>query len=320
MILLGQMPVIEEFNVGTTWTYTNGAGMQNYGGAENYATLNVGTTPYPNSSTIKITSPVANYSALCGGTTLTVSFPIVGVIENNYDFMVFQYYNAGAWVTQSTFTGVKNLTPSYTIPKTATRFRFVLTTDASLVIWYRANLNAWSLTQGGIFQTPVDISNSYVGGAPKAIQVYYYDITRFTIGCTVSLPITLIEFKGSPEERCNLIEWTTASEQNNDFFTLEKTSDGVDYEIVSIMNGAGNSNMVLDYHYEEYQPWDMTYYRLKQTDFDGKFVYSDLISVYRPNKDKKILKIINILGQEVDDSYVGVKIYYFTDGSFIKKM
>jgi hypothetical protein len=191
-------------------------------------------------------------------------------------------------------------------------------------VWFKVDLTNGQLFTDATHPTSVDYSNSWVynptGPVKGAIAVYYYDITRFTIGCTTNLPITLIEFKGSPEERCNLIEWTTASEQNNDFFTLEKTSDGVDYEIVTIMNGAGNSNMVLDYHYEEYQPWDMTYYRLKQTDYDGKFVYSDLISVYRPNKDKKILKIINILGQEVDDSYVGVKIYYFTDGSFIKKM
>lgn len=292
--LLGQMPIVEEFNAGTTWTYTNGAGMQNYGGTENYATFNMGATPYPNSSTVTITSPIANHSALCGGTTLNVSFPIEGKIENGFDFVYFEYYNAGAWVLKATYTGNQNSTKSYTVPKTATQFRFRLVTDATV--------------------------NTYNPPGPITSTVYYYDITSFTIACTVSLPITLISFDGSPEDRCNLLEWKTASEQNNDFFTLEKTSDGTNYEIVTIVNGAGNSNMLSSYSFEEFQPWDMTYYRLKQTDYDGKFVYSDLISVYRPNKEKHILRIINILGQEVDDSYIGVKIYYFSDGSFIRKM
>ena len=103
-------PVIEEFNPGTTWLFTNGAGIQNYGGAQNYATTNIGTTPYPNSSTVTITSPVYNFSNC--SSNLTVSFPLSGRIENGFDFLRFQYWNGVSWVTQQSFTGTQNTTYS----------------------------------------------------------------------------------------------------------------------------------------------------------------------------------------------------------------
>jgi len=190
---------------------------------------------------------------------------------------------------------------------------------------YNGGWTGYGITTSGTYTITLPPSTQYFSfdlyaGNNGSLNGRYIHIDWFKITCDVVLPITLISFEGTPEERCNQLKWVTASEQNNDYFTLEKTLDGKSYEIVTIMNGAGNSNSLLSYHFEEYQPWEMTYYRLKQTDYDGKFVYSDLISVYRPNKEKKVLRIINILGQEVDDNYNGIKIYYFTDGSFIRKM
>ncbi len=325
----GQMPIVEEFNAGTTWTYTNGAGMQNYGGAENYATFNIGSTPYLNSSTITITSPVYDFSSICAS-DLTVSFPINGIIENGWstddDIVYFEYYNSGSWVTRATFTGNQASTPSYTnIPKTATQFRFRLVTDVSSLVWFKIDLTDGQLFMDVTHPTSVDYSNSWVydptGPVKGAIAVYYYDITRFTINCSLSLPIELISFTGEKKEKNNELFWITATEFNNDYFTVEKTLDGIDFEIVGIENGAGNSNQYLNYSMVDYNVRNIiNYYRLKQTDFDGKYVYSDIISIDNRVEPKQTLKIINILGQEVDDSYIGVKIYYYTDGSFIRKM
>jgi hypothetical protein len=82
-------PVIEEFNPPLSWSVTNGAGVQNYGFAENYLTTNIGTTPYPNSSIITMTSPVTSYTNCLSN--LLVSFPLNGRIENGWDFMYFEY-------------------------------------------------------------------------------------------------------------------------------------------------------------------------------------------------------------------------------------
>ena len=147
-------------------------------------------------------------------------------------------------------------------------------------------------------------------------------ITPPGIVCGLSLPIELLSFTGKVGSNANLIEWVTASELNNDYFTLEKTNNGEDFEVVSIINGAGTSQQTINYHLEEYKPWDITYYRLKQTDFDGKYEFTDLVGVYRNSEinEVKILKVINILGQEVDENYSGPKIYYHSDGSYVKKM
>jgi len=74
--------------------------------------------------------------------------------------------------------------------------------------------------------------------------------------------------------------WVTSNEINNDYFTIEKSNDGINFEIVEIILGAGNSDILLEYSFVDKNPINgISYYRLKQTDFDGKFEYSDIISV-----------------------------------------
>ncbi len=94
------------------------------------------------------------------------------------------------------------------------------------------------------------------------------------------LPITLMNFDAfNLNSNSNKIEWETASEINNDFFTVERSSNMSDWEIVEIVSGAGNSNKVNSYYVPDYNPYQLTYYRLKQTDYDGKFTYSRVTTV-----------------------------------------
>lgn len=95
-----------------------------------------------------------------------------------------------------------------------------------------------------------------------------------------NLPVELFEFKATLKNKQVELDWSTASEINNDFFTIEKTMDGINYEIVGKIKGAGNSVKLLNYQLIDSMPYFGTsYYRLKQTDFDGKFKYSKLVSV-----------------------------------------
>ena len=102
----------------------------------------------------------------------------------------------------------------------------------------------------------------------------------------------------------------------------EKTKDGIDWEVIDREPGAGNSSKQLYYSFvDEDVEKIINYYRLKQTDYDGRFKYSDIISIDNRNisKDKEIDKITNLLGQEVDITYYkGLVIIYYTDGSSIK--
>jgi len=73
---------------------------------------------------------------------------------------------------------------------------------------------------------------------------------------------------------------TVTSEINNDFFTLERSRDAMDSEIIGFVEGAGNSSQTLHYEFVDYDPLPgISYYRLKQTDFDGSYEYSQWVAV-----------------------------------------
>ncbi|NVO03966.1 MAG: T9SS type A sorting domain-containing protein, partial [Bacteroidetes bacterium] len=99
--------------------------------------------------------------------------------------------------------------------------------------------------------------------------------SHFGIGSTnVPLPVELAEFSAKCAENVAHISWTTASETNNDYFTIERSKDGNNYEMVATLKGAGNSNSPKHYTYSDKEVFEgISYYRIKQTDFDGKFKY-----------------------------------------------
>ncbi|MFT7156379.1 MAG: hypothetical protein ACI8Q1_001389, partial [Parvicella sp.] len=95
------------------------------------------------------------------------------------------------------------------------------------------------------------------------------------------LPITLIDFTAKVNESLTVdLNWSTASEINNNYFTIERSKDGVDFAEILTQLGAGNSNTVITYAEIDKMPFQgISYYRLKQVDFDGQFTYSNIISV-----------------------------------------
>lgn len=140
-------------------------------------------------------------------------------------------------------------------------------------------------------------------------------------GCVV-LPIELAKFEGSCEENQQVFEWITSTEINNDYFTLEKSTDGVSYTEAAKVQGAGNSNVNNYYKTTLNLSEENTYFRLKQTDYDGQFTYSkpvyvkcnekiNLTAIYpNPATDEIFVKyqsknqevvgyIINVIGERV---------------------
>lgn len=295
-ISYSQFPYNEEFNPGTTWTFTNGAGIQNYGGFENYATTNIGNTVYPNSSTITITSPNLNLTTCLSG--MTVSFNLSGIIETNYDFLYFEYKNnLGVWVIVQLFTNTQNANFSYiTIPNTATQFRFRLVTDSSV--------NRYCTFFHPIF--------GCLSSSP-----YYYDIRYFNITCNVALPIVLEYFEAYNITNANLLQWKTASEYNNDYFQLEWTTNPENlnsWEKIGTVNSKGESGSTYSYAHKNYTRNSINYYRLTQVDYDGNRETFDIRSVDNTYNKKEVLKVVNSLGQIVDINTKGVLFIIYTDG------
>ncbi|MBN4072903.1 T9SS type A sorting domain-containing protein [Crocinitomix catalasitica] len=95
------------------------------------------------------------------------------------------------------------------------------------------------------------------------------------------LPIELVEFSARALANYMVeLSWKTASELNNDFFTIERSKYGQNWSVIGSKDGAGNSSVTLHYQFIDISPYAGTsYYRLRQTDFDGKYEYSKVVSV-----------------------------------------
>lgn len=137
--------------------------------------------------------------------------------------------------------------------------------------------------------------------------------------CTV-MPIELISFEGKVVFNQISIQWITATELNNDYFTVEKSLDAVNFTVLGHVDGNGNSLHVNQYRIFDTEPNNgVNYYRLTQTDFDGKSETFDIIAVeYDKSIKNRVVKITNVLGQEINENVGGVVFYYFEDGTVIK--
>jgi hypothetical protein len=112
------------------------------------------------------------------------------------------------------------------------------------------------------------------------------------------LPIDLVEFNAQLINKKVKLTWTTVSEVNNDYFTVERSDkNAMDFSFIATVNSyMNNSNVLLNYEAWDNQPLQgMQYYRLKQTDLDGEFTYSELKPVFvGTSKHLKLLTFTDI--------------------------
>ncbi len=148
----------------------------------------------------------------------------------------------------------------------------------------------------------------------------YGEIEEYTVRMSVALPVELIQFETTPYPQWNVVKWTTASEYNSSHFDLEMSTDGEEWRKVATKNAAGNSTEEIKYSYIDYNLNSVTYYRLQQFDIDGQFKTYGPILVTKTITEKKIVKYINLMGQEINPEYAtGVVIEIYDDGT-MKKM
>jgi hypothetical protein len=94
------------------------------------------------------------------------------------------------------------------------------------------------------------------------------------------LPVTLVSFYGEIYSSKNILYWVTASETNNRFFSLQRSSDGNGFKTIAVIEGAGNSSQVLNYSFIDGNPVaGINYYRLEQTDYNGRTFLSNTIAL-----------------------------------------
>lgn len=154
-------------------------------------------------------------------------------------------------------------------------------TDLRVAHWNSVGLN-WENTNNAV-TTSGGCSGGSAGSITTSLVVTAFSPFTFgsMSGSVNPLPVELLRFTGTLNKAGETeLEWVTASERNNDYFTLERSQNGLDFEPLAQVDAAGNSNQIKTYKHKDPSPYSgSTYYRLKQTDFDKSFTYSRIVTV-----------------------------------------
>jgi hypothetical protein len=139
------------------------------------------------------------------------------------------------------------------------------------------------------------------GSVTSGSVTWFSPFTLSSVSSSAPLPIELLSFTAEYNDIDAVdLKWTTASEINNDYFTVERSSDAVDFADLIFKDGAGNSSQIITYNDIDRSPLNgKSYYRLKQTDFDGQFSYSNVVPVDINKSEFEIVNTFNSTDQGV---------------------
>lgn len=165
---------------------------------------------------------------------------------------------------------------------------FIIGSDADLFLIVDSD-------DGSFVNSSLTAISSYAGKIASFDNVDFTNGDYITIASAVRanpLPIELIRFEAALIHNKVELTWSTASEINNDFFSIERTNDGVNWQTIETIKGAGNSTELLHYKTIDANPLvGVSYYRLKQTDFDGKSKIAEPVAIKYFNTVSSHLKI-----------------------------
>ncbi len=151
--------------------------------------------------------------------------------------------------------------------------------------------NTWTVADINATNFGFAFSAKRVGGGGQA-TLAKIDEVIITVYYTTPLPIDLIYFRAQNEDKSVDLFWETATETNNDFFTIERSLDGINFESIANIKGAENSSIALTYQFTDTNPLSGTsYYRLKQTDYDGQ---SELFNSVAVNHEEVGVDLVNL--------------------------
>jgi len=281
-------------------------------------------------------APLFVQGTMCITTFFRNTTGVEGLKRFEFDFNPFGYdsvsplqgtfpgfYNAGNWVASQSgskwififadaagtgkgdFTGIPdscltysfcfNMTPLSNSPQ-LTNVKVNLLTDG-----FGAGFSGWVISGCCPLPKPNCLSGSMPGVSASAQGFgFAFDDPGG------ALPVVLLGFTAVAEGGSALIEWTTASESNNDFFTVERSTDAYSWFELGRIDGAGNSNLVRHYRCYDRKPLSgSSYYRLRQTDFNGLDNYFPPEQIYFGDKQSIYIwpnpaaDYINISGKDL---------------------
>lgn len=142
-----------------------------------------------------------------------------------------------------------------------------------------------------------DVSGNSNGGELISSSRLDFSTNFITFGAgdadNNSLPVEMVFFRATNRINRVELEWQTATEINNDFFEVQRSFDGKEFEVIGLVEGNGNSMATIDYSFKDYAPLaGESYYRLRQVDYDGAFEYSEVLKVNR-KQDSDLVAVPN---------------------------
>lgn len=138
--------------------------------------------------------------------------------------------------------------------------------------------------------------NNYYNFTSPLRPAYQYvsigSITATPTGSCVVLPVELSSFSATRDGKLISLNWQTESERENDYFLLERTTDGQSFETIAKIDGQGTKSSPSNYSFNEINLLsENSYYRLQQVDFNGRPTYHDLTMVV-PYRSEKTLQSV----------------------------
>ncbi|MFA6923160.1 MAG: T9SS type A sorting domain-containing protein [Bacteroidales bacterium] len=289
---------------------------------------NAGTGYYDGSASGGGTSSYAGASTDGFNALYAVGISVLNTSGKVYNYAAWNAYSGGMKVGKYTGTGSDNVDISG------------LGFQPNFVVTYEFGVAGTNHMRNGAITTDNALPFSAGAGAANYIQAFSSDAFQAGTGCYANgtvyayaafggsdgvLPIELTEFKAEyiAPEKTAILRWATASEINNDYFTIEKATDAKNFKMLTTVKGAGNSNATLNYSTKDNEPGTgIIYYRLKQTDFDGKYEYSNVIAINTDDKNTNLSltqpyfneKEINTTVANIDGSALSVEIIDYTGG------
>ena len=230
--------------------------------------------------------------------------------------------NGGAYVTEMRILGNTNATWPFTNTGTVDH-----TTNGSFTNSAAPTGDVYMVNAGASTATPSTYTLTFPQGLTSIAIDFYCRINsageewwldNIELIRIDPLPVELYSFDGLSIDNMNVINWSTATEFNSDYFTIERSVDGENWTKINKTIGMGNSTMLTKYSCID-NTFDkrINYYRLNQFDFDGASkTYGPIMIDNRSNKI--VLKCVNLLGQEVSENEKGVLFLIYEDGSIQK--
>ena len=249
-----------------------------------------------------ISGPTANTAGLDGGDYITVQLS----------------KNGGGFVSELRVRGFANATWDYSSTAIASKI-----SNGSLTIFTPG---------GGGDRTSLGDGYSYIellvpaGPSSIAIDIYcrvnrggedwwmdnfeLYEITQ------TALPVELLHFEGETINQVNVIQWATASENNSSHYVLQHSNDGTDWTTLNTVYAAGFSTDYIEYVVYDcnYQPIN-NYYQLIQYDINGAYEVFGPINIDNQGAQKRIIKYVNTMGQQISPNAPGLILVVFEDGT-----